>query len=48
MPANSDISRARDLREEIDRHNFRYYVLDDPIISDPEFDHLLRELEDLE
>ena len=48
MPANSDISRARDLREKIDRHNFRYYVLDEPILSDIEFDRLLRELEALE
>ena len=38
MPANLDISRARDLREEIDRHNLRYYVLNEPILSDFEFD----------
>ncbi len=36
------------LREEIERHNYRYYVLDDPIISDAEFDALMQELVDLE
>ena len=28
--------------------NYRYYVLDDPTMPDFEYDHLLRELEDLE
>ncbi|HEY8418399.1 MAG TPA: NAD-dependent DNA ligase LigA [Limnochordales bacterium] len=36
------------LRQEIEHHNYRYYVLDDPEISDAEFDRLLRELERLE
>src|ERR671936_1663554 len=36
------------LRREIERHNHRYYVLDDPEISDPEYDALLNELRDLE
>ena len=36
------------LREEIDFHNYRYYVLDDPAVSDAEYDRLLRELESLE
>ncbi len=44
MPAK----RIRELREEIERHNFRYYVLDDPAVSDAEFDVLMRELETLE
>jgi len=30
------------------RHNFRYYVLDEPVIADAEFDQLMRELEQLE
>ncbi len=36
------------LRGQIVDHNYRYYVLDDPIISDDEYDRLLRELEHLE
>ncbi len=36
------------LREEIRRANHRYYVLDDPEISDAEYDRLMRELLDLE
>lgn len=36
------------LREEIEYHNHRYYVLDDPVISDAEYDQLMRELESLE
>ena len=36
------------LREKINYHNYRYYVLDDPELSDAAFDGLFRELEDLE
>lgn len=36
------------LREEINRHNHNYYVLNSPEISDFDFDHLLKELEALE
>src|ERR1700732_2323453 len=36
------------LREEIRRHEYRYYVLDDPEISDAEFDRLMNELKRLE
>jgi len=36
------------LREQIDEANYRYHVLDDPQISDAEYDRLLRELIDLE
>ena len=36
------------LRDEINKHNHRYYVLDKPIITDFEFDILLKELESLE
>jgi DNA ligase (NAD+) len=36
------------LREEIEYHNFRYYVLDQPEISDAQYDRLMRELEKLE
>jgi DNA ligase (NAD+) len=40
--------RIDKLREEINYHNYRYYVLDDPVISDAEYDQLMRELENLE
>lgn len=36
------------LREQINDHNYRYYVLNDPLIGDYEFDALLRELQELE
>ena len=36
------------LRGEIERHNWRYYVLDDPEISDAQYDKLMRRLLDLE
>jgi DNA ligase (NAD+) len=36
------------LREEIGHHNYRYYVLDSPVISDAEYDRLMRRLEELE
>jgi DNA ligase (NAD+) len=41
-------ARARKLREEIELHNYQYYALDEPLISDAEYDRLLRELCDLE
>jgi DNA ligase (NAD+) len=37
-----------DLRREIDKHNHQYYVLDDPLISDAEYDKLFRRLLELE
>ena len=40
--------RILDLIEKINDHNYKYYVLDDPIISDGEFDNLFKELETLE
>ena len=40
--------RARQLREEINRHNRLYYVLDRPEISDADYDLLMRELRALE
>ena len=41
-------SRIDELRREIDHHNHRYYVLDDPVVSDAEYDRLMRELTELE
>jgi DNA ligase (NAD+) len=48
----SDLSkikkRVEELRAEINDHNYRYYVLDAPVISDAQYDKLLRELQELE
>jgi DNA ligase (NAD+) len=41
-------SRAEELRRQLEYHGHRYYVLDDPEISDPEYDGLLNELRDIE
>jgi DNA ligase (NAD+) len=40
--------RAAELRRQLDHHNHRYYVLDDPEISDADYDVLLNELRDIE
>jgi DNA ligase (NAD+) len=40
--------RAEELRREIEQHNYRYYVLDDPEFSDAEYDDLVRELRTIE
>jgi DNA ligase (NAD+) len=40
--------RAEELRGQIAHHDRAYYVLDDPEISDPEYDDLLRELREIE
>ncbi|HPJ21084.1 MAG TPA: NAD-dependent DNA ligase LigA [Clostridia bacterium] len=45
---NRDIERIRELRKQLDYHNYRYNVLDDPVISDMEYDKMLHELELLE
>lgn len=44
----SPAARAEMLRAALHHHNYRYHVLDDPEISDAEFDALLRELKELE
>ena len=41
-------ARAAQLRQTLNEHNYQYYVLDAPTISDFAYDKLLRELEDLE
>ncbi len=53
MPSQQDappevLARVKELRDKIHYHNYRYYVLDDPVISDAEFDRLLSELTRLE
>lgn len=40
--------RVQALHEEINEHNYRYYVLDNPVISDTDYDQLMRELIQLE
>ncbi|MFQ5737370.1 MAG: NAD-dependent DNA ligase LigA [Acidobacteriota bacterium] len=40
--------RIGKLRKELEYHNYRYYVLDDPAVSDQEYDRLFRELLELE
>ena len=45
---SKDERRARDLRARIDEANYRYHALDDPQLSDADYDALLRELIDLE
>jgi DNA ligase (NAD+) len=40
--------RIEELREEIEQHNYNYFVLNQPTISDAEYDKLLRELQKLE
>ena len=40
--------RIEALRRDLERHNYRYYVENNPEISDFEFDRLMRELQDLE
>jgi DNA ligase (NAD+) len=50
MSADDDDVRSRveSLRESLREHNYRYYVLDDPIVSDAEYDRMMRELAALE
>lgn len=48
MMAVAPAKRAAQLRDQINDHNYRYYVLDAPVISDAEYDRLLRELQRLE
>jgi DNA ligase (NAD+) len=42
------VSRVHELRDRINYHNYRYHTLDDPVVSDAEFDRLLAELTRLE
>ena len=47
-PSAEGFQRAAELREQINHHNYRYYVLDDTEISDGEYDRLMVELRRLE
>ncbi len=49
MPIPREVrQRSDELRKAIEGHNYRYYVLDDPVIPDAEWDRLMRELQALE
>jgi DNA ligase (NAD+) len=49
MSSKKDVERRiRELREEIDEHNYRYHVLDDPVVEDAVYDRLFDELKRLE
>ena len=48
MSAPSPAQRAEELRRQLAEHNRRYYVLDDPIVDDDEYDALLDELRAIE
>lgn len=48
IPSAEIRQRVADLRREIEYHNYRYYILDDPEIPDAEWDRLLQELRKLE
>ena len=48
IPFDEAKKRVDELRKEIDYHAHRYYVMDDPEISDSEYDRLMDELTELE
>src|SRR4051812_43377491 len=48
MNAKDAKKRVEKLREELNEHNYRYYALDQPTISDEKYDKLFKELQDLE
>ncbi len=48
MTQSKDIQRMRELEQYLEQCNYKYYVENNPTISDFEFDALLRELQDLE
>ena len=48
MDTSSERDELKKLQNELNYHNYRYHVLDDPIISDYEYDKLMKRLHDLE
>ena len=47
-PVSAEVrARYEELRREVERHAYLYYVLDRPEISDAEYDKLFRELQEL-
>jgi DNA ligase (NAD+) len=47
-PQSGAAARVAELRRQLEHHNYRYYVLDDPEIPDVEYDRMFRELQALE
>ena len=45
---NQIIDKIKSIRDQLNNHNYQYYILDAPIISDSEYDALFRELQELE
>jgi DNA ligase (NAD+) len=43
MTSEAIRKRIEKLREEIEYHNYRYYILDQPEISDAQYDRLMRD-----
>jgi DNA ligase (NAD+) len=48
VPASAEAQRAARLRDEINAHDYRYYVLNEPAVPDAEYDRLMAELRALE
>ncbi|OGP35704.1 MAG: DNA ligase (NAD(+)) LigA, partial [Deltaproteobacteria bacterium GWC2_56_8] len=48
MDENEARAEVERLRKEIDYHNYCYYILDNPVVTDAEYDRLMRRLEGLE
>ena len=48
MNEKEAIKELEKLREEINYHNHRYYILDSPVISDAEYDRLFKKLQEIE
>ncbi len=48
MTGSSAAQRAAQLRDEINGHDYRYYILNEPSIPDAEYDRLMNELKELE
>jgi DNA ligase (NAD+) len=47
-PAKKSVARAAELKETLERYNYRYHALDDPEVPDAEYDRLMQELRALE
>jgi hypothetical protein len=47
-PKDSAAQEILELRRQLDQHNYQYHVLDDPLVSDAEYDRLFRRLAQLE
>jgi DNA ligase (NAD+) len=48
QPRRQALRRAEQLRKELHDHDYRYYVLAEPVIADEQYDRLMKELQDLE